>query len=75
VGSKVELSEVLLVGRGDAVKIGRPLVAGAKVLGTITAHGRGPKLIVYKFRRRKNLRRKHGHRQAYTEVAIDSIIG
>lgn len=75
VGGTVELPEVLLLGRGAEAKIGTPLVDGAKVTGTITAHGRGPKLIVYKFRRRKNYRRKMGHRQAYTEIKIDEITG
>ncbi|MEM9459475.1 MAG: 50S ribosomal protein L21 [Myxococcota bacterium] len=75
VGGTIELPEVLLLGRGADAKVGTPLVDGAKVTGTITAHGRGPKLIVYKFRRRKNYRRKMGHRQAYTEIKIDEITG
>ncbi|MEM7154185.1 MAG: 50S ribosomal protein L21 [Myxococcota bacterium] len=73
VGGKVEFGEVLLLGSGTEAQIGKPLVEGAKVTGTITAQGRGPKLIVYKFRRRKNYRRKQGHRQAYTEIKIDEI--
>lgn len=73
VGGKVEFGEVLLLGSGAEAQIGKPLVEGAKVTGTITAQGRGPKLIVYKFRRRKNYRRKQGHRQAYTEIKIDEI--
>ncbi|MCA9707522.1 MAG: 50S ribosomal protein L21 [Myxococcales bacterium] len=75
VGGSVELPEVLLLGRGAEAQVGAPLVEGAKVTGTITAHGRGPKLTVYKFRRRKNYRRKMGHRQAYTEIKIDEITG
>ncbi len=73
VGGTVELGEVLLLGSGAEAQVGAPLVDGAKVTGTITAHGRGPKLVVYKFRRRKNYRRKQGHRQAYTEIKIDEI--
>jgi large subunit ribosomal protein L21 len=73
VGSTIELGEVLLVGRGDDARVGTPLVGGAKVTGTITAHGRGKKLIVFKFKRRKNYRRKQGHRQSYTEIKIDGI--
>lgn len=73
VGSKIELADVLLVGRGADAKVGTPNVAGAKVLGTITAQGKHPKVIVYKFRRRKNYRRKRGHRQQYTEIKIDNI--
>ncbi len=73
VGDSVELPEVLLVwGEGDA-RIGTPLVNGAKVVGTITAQDRGPKLTIFKFKRRKGYRRKSGHRQAYTEVRVDKI--
>lgn len=75
VGGSIELPEVLLLGSGAEARIGKPLVDGAKVTGTITAHGRGPKLVVYKFRRRKNYRRKNGHRQDYTEIKIDAITG
>lgn len=75
VGSKVEFDDILLVGKGSDAKVGTPIVEGAKVTGTVTAHGRGEKLIVYKFRRRKQYRRKRGHRQAYTEVRIDAING
>lgn len=73
VGETVDFDEVLLVGKGDDAKIGTPTVAGAKVSGVVKAHGRGKKLIVYKFRRRKNYRRKNGHRQPYTEVEITGI--
>lgn len=75
VGGTIELPEVLLLGTGAEARVGQPFVEGAKVTGTITAHGRGPKLVVYKFRRRKNYRRKMGHRQAYTEIKIDEITG
>jgi large subunit ribosomal protein L21 len=75
VGGSIELPEVLLLGNGTDARVGKPLVEGAKVTGTITAHGRGPKLVVYKFRRRKNYRRKNGHRQDYTEIKIDAITG
>lgn len=73
VGSPVEFNEVLFLGTGAAAKVGTPIVAGAKVSAQIKAHGRGKKLVVYKFRRRKNYRRKNGHRQAYTEVTITGI--
>lgn len=65
--------DVLLVGQGEAVKVGRPLVDGAKVVAEVVRHGRGQKLIVYKFRKRTNYRKKQGHRQAFTEVKITSI--
>jgi len=73
VGDSVELSEVLLVSAEDGPKIGTPLVAGAKVVGTITAQGRGPKLTIFKMKRRKGYRRKAGHRQSYTEIRVDKI--
>jgi large subunit ribosomal protein L21 len=73
VGSPVEFNEVLLVGTGADAKIGTPIVDGARVSGLIKAHGRGKKLVVYKFRRRKNYRRKNGHRQHFTEVEITGI--
>ena len=65
--------EPLLVGEGEAVKIGQPVVAGAKVMAEIVSHGRGKKIIVFKLRRRKNYRRKQGHRQAYTQLKVQSI--
>lgn len=71
-GQSVTFSDVLFVG-GDTPKIGQPTVKGASVTGEITAQDRGPKLIVFKFRRRKNYRRKNGHRQPYTELKITGI--
>jgi large subunit ribosomal protein L21 len=73
VGDRVELADVLLVGGEGAPRVGTPCVGGARVLGTITAQGRGPKLVIFKMKRRKGYRRKQGHRQDYTEVRIDSI--
>ncbi len=71
-GDKVTFGEVLLVG-GDAPKIGKPLVSGASVAAEITAQDRGKKIVVFKFKRRKNYRRKNGHRQPYTELKITGI--
>lgn len=75
-GTSVDLNEVLLVSReGDGkVAIGQPTVEGALVKGEIVGHGRGKKLVVYKFRRRKNYVRKNGHRQDYTELKINEIV-
>jgi len=73
VGSEITLDDVLMVGAEGDVKIGAPTVDGASVSGTITAQGRGPKLTVFKMKRRKGYRRKHGHRQDYTEIRVDSI--
>lgn len=74
VGDTIELDDVLLLG-GDELKVGRPTVEGAKVVGTITAQGRGPKITVFKMKRRKGYRRKYGHRQDYTEIHVDKIEG
>ena len=73
VGDSIELPEVLLVGEKDSATIGTPLVNGAKVKGTITAQGRGPKITIFKMKRRKGYRRKSGHRQSFTEIRVDQI--
>ena len=72
VGSKVTLDDVLLVG-GDDLKVGSPKVAGASVEGTVVEQDRGPKIRVFKYKKRKHYRRTRGHRQSYTAVKIDSI--
>ncbi len=73
-GDKIEFGDVLFVA-GETPKIGKPTVAGAKVAGEILAQGRGDKIVVFKFRRRKRSRRKAGHRQAFTAVKITGITG
>ncbi len=73
VGSSVSLDDVLMVGEEGNVKIGAPNVDGARVTGTIIAQGRGPKLTVFKMKRRKGYRRNYGHRQDYTEIRVDQI--
>jgi len=75
VGAAVAFEEVLLVGNGEGVKVGAPLVSGAKVKGTVLAHGRGDKVKIFKMRRRKHYQKTQGHRQNYTEVRIDEING
>ena len=72
-GDSVEFDEVLMVGEGDSVKIGTPLVDGSKVTATIKAHGRGKKVEIIKFRRRKHHMKRMGHRQDFTEVEITGI--
>lgn len=72
-GQEVEISEVLLVGEGDDIKIGRPIVPDAKVLATVVEQRRSKKVIVFKKKRRKNYRRKRGHRQYYTVLEIKEI--
>jgi len=73
VGDAVALDQVLLVGGEGETRVGTPLLAGAVVRGTIVAQGRGPKLTIFKAKRRKGYRRKQGHRQGYTEIRIDAI--
>lgn len=73
-GSELEFADVLyLREEGTAAKIGSPSVAGARVLGTVLGHTKGPKLVVVHFRRRKNSKRRVGHRQKYTQVRIERI--
>ena len=74
-GAKVTFDQVLLVSSGDggSVTVGKPTVANAMVTGEIVEQGRGEKLVVFKFRRRKNYVRKNGHRQDYTAVKLAAI--
>jgi large subunit ribosomal protein L21 len=74
-GSEVELGEVLLVGGGDQVMVGAPLVAGAKVLARVLGTAKGEKIIVFKYKNKKRYRRRTGHRQQYTSIAISRIVG
>jgi large subunit ribosomal protein L21 len=71
-GETVEL-EALVVDGADGVKVGSPLVEGVRVTGTVVDHGRGDKILVFKKKRRKQYKRRQGHRQNYTTVKIDSI--
>jgi large subunit ribosomal protein L21 len=73
VGDAVSFDQVLLVG-GEALKLGKPVVDGAKIEAKIVGQGLGKKLIVFKFRRRKNYRRKNGHRQPFTALEIVNIV-
>jgi len=73
VGQEIELDQVLLVADGDALKMGAPLVAGARVKARVLKHGRGKKVRIFKLNRRKHYRRSQGHRQNYTEIEILGI--
>ena len=75
VGAQIVLDQVLMVSDGDAVKLGNPLVAGAKVSATVLGHGRGEKVKIFKMRRRKHYQKHRGHRQNYTELSVESING
>ncbi len=74
-GDTVELSEVLLVAGEGEPRVGTPLVEGARVKATILEQGRSKKIIVFKKKRRKNYKRKRGHRQYYTVLRIEEIVG
>jgi len=75
VGKELILDEVLLVGEGQAIKVGTPVVKGASVKAKIVSHGLGEKVMTFKMRRRKNSKRHRGHRQSYTEIEITGITG
>jgi large subunit ribosomal protein L21 len=73
VGAELTLDQVLMVGEGESVKIGAPLVSGASVKVTVLAQGRHDKIKIFKMRRRKHYQKHQGHRQNYTELRIDAI--
>jgi large subunit ribosomal protein L21 len=73
-GQELELDEVLLVADGERVEIGQPTVDGAKVLATVVAEEKGPKIRVFKYHPRKRYRRRAGHRQRYTRLRVDEIV-
>ncbi|HEU5170867.1 MAG TPA: 50S ribosomal protein L21 [Gemmatimonadales bacterium] len=72
-GEKVTFHEVLLSSDGETVRAGTPLVKGAKVEAEVLGEGKEPKIYVFKFKRRKNYRRKTGHRQKFTEVRVTDL--
>ena len=72
-GSQIELSEVLLIG-GDAPVVGTPTVSGAKVLANVVGDAKGDKIVVFKYKNKKRYRRRTGHRQQYTRIAVSQII-
>ena len=72
-GETIEFDKVLLVGAGEEVKIGKPVVDGSKVTAEVVAHGRHKKVKIIKFNRRKHYRKETGHRQWFTEVKITGI--
>ena len=75
VGAEITLDQILMVGEGEAVKIGTPLVEGATVKATVISHGRHDKVKIFKMRRRKHYQKRQGHRQNYTEIQIGDIAG
>jgi large subunit ribosomal protein L21 len=75
VGATISFDQVLMLGEGDAARVGAPFVSGAKVKATVVAQGRGEKVRIFKMRRRKHYAKTQGHRQSFTEVRIDEIVG
>ena len=73
VDSQITIDQVFMVGEGESVKIGTPVVAGATVTATVVSHGRHDKIKIFKMRRRKHYQKHQGHRQNYTELRIDAI--
>jgi len=74
-GSNIDLDKVLMVADGENITVGAPYVKGGKVTATIKSHGRGKKIHIIKFRRRKHYQKEQGHRQHYTELQITGIKG
>lgn len=74
-GEAIDFDKVLMVGEGESVKVGAPYVDGGKVTAEVISHGRGDKVHIIKFRRRKHYRKQQGHRQWFTEVKITGISG
>jgi large subunit ribosomal protein L21 len=73
VGSEILLDQVLMVGEGEAIEVGAPLVRGAAVKATVVGHGKDEKVTIFKLRRRKHYKKSQGHRQSYTEIQIIGI--
>ncbi|MGE5508483.1 MAG: 50S ribosomal protein L21 [Chitinophagales bacterium] len=72
-GQQVILDQVVLVGDGDRVTVGKPHVDGVKVVGTVVAEGKSKKVLVFRYKAKQNVRRKRGHRQPFTRVRVEKI--
>jgi large subunit ribosomal protein L21 len=75
IGTEIVLDQVLMIGNGETVSVGTPMVTGAAVKATVVSHGRGEKVHIFKMRRRKHYQKRQGHRQNFTEIRIDGITG
>lgn len=74
VGEEVVFDEVLFADTEDGIVCGKPVIEGAKVVGSVVEQGKGPKVVVFKYKSKKDERKKQGHRQPYTRVQISSIV-
>ncbi len=72
-GASIEIDKVLMLADGDDIKVGSPYVEGGRVIATVKAHGKGRKVRIIKFKRRKHHLKRQGHRQAYTEIEVTGI--
>ena len=73
VGEEIDMDRVLLISDGENTKVGTPFVEGAKIQGTVVAHVKGPKVIVFRYKAKERIRSKTGHRQKYTRIRVDAI--
>lgn len=73
VDSTVELTEILAVSNGETLTVGKPMVEGAKVVAKVVSQGKAKKIVVFKYKRKKDYRKKNGHRQPYTKLLIEKI--
>lgn len=73
VDSTVELTEILAVSNGETLTVGAPMVEGAKVIAKVVAQGKAKKVVVFKYKRKKDYRKKNGHRQPYTKILVEKI--
>ena len=74
-GEKVDFDKILFVSKDDDVVVGKPYIEGAKVEGTVLEQGKGKKIIVFRYKAKKDYKKKQGHRQPYTKVKIEKILG
>lgn len=75
VGDKFDFEKVLFISKDDDIKVGEPFIQDAKVSASVESHGKGKKIILFKFKAKKNYRKKKGHRQPFTKVKIEKILG
>jgi large subunit ribosomal protein L21 len=74
-GSTIQLDKVLMIADGDKTTVGKPLIEGARVMATVKKNGKGKKIIVFKYKSKVRYRRKNGHRQPFTSLNIEKILG
>ena len=73
-GANVELDKVLILGEGSDIQVGSPYIQGAKIMGRVVENGKAKKVVIFKYKSKKDYRKKQGHRQLFTEFKIDQIV-